>query len=195
MSVVPVDLESVDMRLQACFLDMMDFANLLNSRSNRSKLEPGAFQGMIIFSCYRLLRICSINSSATLDPLSRALYLGLLAFLATLLLQNDRQRRLFYVALREQFIAAVDDLDSIQPIDPGSMAWILLIGGIAILDENSMHRLLPKLFACIARLGSSDWDKISLSLDSFPWIGIIHDKPAVRLLKPILDERATNDVV
>ncbi|OQU94001.1 hypothetical protein CLAIMM_00426 [Cladophialophora immunda] len=104
---------------------------------------------------YRLLHMTF--ATGTLDA---AVRLGLLAFSSQVFLQlpDVRVRR---TSLSTAYQECLVGLDILKEQWPPLLLWLLIVGGVAVLDEP---------------VGS--WNDFRNMMDSFMWIGLLFDKPA-----------------
>ena len=155
---------------------------LLSPSSSEEKLEAYNFQEIIIATCYRLLEIKPLNSSDdSVHPVADAIYLSLLSFMTTLLIQIGRQRYLRYDLLSSKLITALKSPEFQAAVDPATHLWILVIAGISVLGQDDFIWLTPRLTQVAERLACTEWGFLRQHLGNYPWISSVHDKPASHL--------------
>ncbi|EKJ76408.1 hypothetical protein FPSE_03407 [Fusarium pseudograminearum CS3096] len=159
-----------DWRLQNAFKDLRDFSALANKLSpGAQKLEPEAFQEIMLSIQYRLLQL---DFSSHPDPLQEALRVGLLAYESTIFLQIQKTK-LKSESFEIQFREAIQGI----PVQGEAVAnvklWLLLIGAIMVF-EGSEEWLVQSIRSLAGRQG---WDEVRERVREVMWIDVIHDGP------------------
>ncbi|OAP63908.1 hypothetical protein AYL99_03135 [Fonsecaea erecta] len=121
---------------------------------------------------YRLLHMSF--ATGTLDA---AIRLGLLAFSSQVCLQlpDFRVRR---TSLSSAYQECLFALDMLEEQWPPLLLWLLIVGGVAVVDEAGGTWLKPWLKSTIERCGVDSWTSFQEMMDSLMWIGLVFDKPA-----------------
>jgi hypothetical protein len=118
---------------------------------------------------YRLL-----NLSFETGSLDEMIRLSLLAFTFGIFLQwqGIRQRPLH---LRKAYKKCLFVFKRMDDVIPRILLWILMVGELSVFDESDHHWLRPRLQAAIALCGVRSWSEMRDILDSFMWIGLVHE--------------------
>ena len=91
-----------DPELRDVLVDLMSVSRLFNDDRAFVRLDPYAYQEILISVCYRLLHRHPLVCDGPWNDNENACYLGLLALATTLLFQYSRSRRLSYDLLAEK---------------------------------------------------------------------------------------------
>jgi hypothetical protein len=162
--------------------EVIRLAELINSSTSTGKLNAYAFQDVITTTCYRLLNIKPLsNNTYKMDPVAEAVYLALVSFMTTFLIQIGRRRYVRYELLSCKLTEALNNPIFQGAIDPATHLWILIIAGISVLDENDCIWLKTRLTEVSQIFARTDWEFTRRILEKYPWIGKLHDEPALSL--------------
>lgn len=144
------------------------------------KLRPAHFQVLVTTLCYRLIAICPVAAAASprgLDhPVAAAVHLALLSYMTTFFITLGRYRLTPYDLLAARLRDALDDPGFKRSVDPATHLWILVVGGISVLDGDA-DWLRPRVVAAADAFGTTDWRFARRLLSKYPWIGDLHDQP------------------
>lgn len=129
---------------------------------------------------YRLLDIKFETGS-----IAEALRLGLLAFSSHIFLQWQDIRRPYI-----QFSAAYKDclvsLKSLDGVSSHIVLWLLMVGGVSVFGASDDEWLKPWLRANSQLCKVRSWPAMRGVMESFIWIGALHDKPGKDLFESAL---------
>ncbi|KAJ6109982.1 hypothetical protein N7486_002217 [Penicillium sp. IBT 16267x] len=176
--------ENIDQYLWHILLDTMYICSLFND-PGRKTVDYMIFLEVLISICYRLLKFRSLRDASTLFDKQSAHHIGLITFMMTMFLQNDRCRLINYSLVPICLKNALQDELSRQHIE--FSFWLTIIGGIWISDELESEWIALKLRNGAQRLGLTSWEDARRFVCRYPWINGLHDHPG-----RILWERAHN---
>ena len=168
-----------DFTLQQVFKDLMSVSCLLNHNTACFRLEPFAYQEILLSVCYRLVHRYPLahKGYGYGNDHEELLYLGLLAFMTTLLFQHAF-RRLSYPLLTERLCSAIE-----RSLNRGSMndqmtLWLLVVGGISVFD-NADNRawLVSHVKRYLSKLQIGTWSALRDEICDFPWFNMVHEDP------------------
>ncbi|KAI1771129.1 hypothetical protein F4818DRAFT_213531 [Hypoxylon cercidicola] len=110
---------------------------------------------------------------------SEAIRLGLLAFSSSVFLHWG-SLGLSYTHLTSEFRGC---LIRLSPSFPSSqlLLWLLMVGAVSIFDTADDAWLKPLWIASMRCSGIDSWDRMQDLLNSFMWIGLVHDKAGKRV--------------
>lgn len=123
---------------------------------------------------YRLLP--SLHAKQPISETDKLWHLGLMAFLATLLMEFNRQSS-DYEHLSEGLRDAIHSFSDTGPQSKQLLMWCIFIGGVSVLDVGGQERLKALLTETCDDCQIHNWTDVRAALCSFPWIGILHDAP------------------
>lgn len=166
---------------------MMEMIAVLRSSATLAKLNHFAFEDIITSLCYRLIAVNPISAPKLADPLSEAIHLGLVSFMTTMLVQFGGERRLQYELLADKTRSALDNPDFLGVVDPATHLWLLVMAGVSVIRDKDRAWLLPKIAAIVDELKVRDWTGALNLLGWYPWLNVLHDKPARELWNLGLD--------
>ena len=126
---------------------------------------------------YRLLRI-----RFDVGCLNEAVRLGLLAFASNIFLHpqslapsDDR----YSAAYRTCALALEED----DATSTHFRLWLLTVGALSALTRSNNACMIPLLRASLERAGIQSWGEMQHILESFLWIGHLHDKSGKDVLQ------------
>lgn len=159
---------------------MSDFTNIINLAVESGQcISVDTFLDTMASVMYHLLDLDLDENSA-----DEALRLGLLTFSCSVFLHWHRLG-MSYPRIKAAFRDCLLKLGGLH-ISSSLALWMLMIGAIALFDAKDDWWFKP-LFASHLKLCQIDsWDKMLRLLESFMWVGLIHDKPA----KIVFDSQA-----
>lgn len=175
--------DNLDPYLEDIFLDAMDICSLFNQLGGKT-VDYTIFLEVLISLCYRLLRFRSLHDANILADNQSAYHIGLVVFMMSLFLQNDRCRLINYILIPTCLKNLLQD-ELRQDMELSF--WLLMIGGIWISDEPEHKWLNPKLRATAHWLGLTCWDDVKRSVCKFPWINGLHDQLGRSLWERVQD--------
>jgi hypothetical protein len=109
-----------------------------------------------------------------------AVRLGLLAFSSHIFLQWQD------ISLSYQYFPTTykDCLVGLESVDDSSsrvLLWLLTIGAISVFRESDDVWLKPWIRENIHSCELESWSEMQDILDSFMWIGLVHDEPGKKI--------------
>ncbi|KAJ5805923.1 uncharacterized protein N7503_003525 [Penicillium pulvis] len=173
-NVRPSPLENIDPYLQDILSDAMSVCSLFNEIGSKS-FNYIVFLEVLISLCCRLLKFRSLHDANTLLDSQSAHHIGLITFMMTLFLQNDRCRLINYSLVPVCLKSALRDDLYEQNIELSF--WLTVIGGIWISDEPENEWIASKLKMGAQRLGLTCWEDAQEIVYKYPWINGLHDQP------------------
>jgi hypothetical protein len=168
-----------DFTLQQVFKDLMSVSCLLNHNTACFRLEPFAYQEILLSVCYRLVHRYPLAQKGYGygNDHEELLYLGLLAFMTTLLFQHTF-RRLSYPLLTVRLRNAIESLFNRDLINDPMTLWLLVVGGISVFDNADNRTWLVSLVKrYLSRLQISTWSALRDEISNFPWFNMVHEGP------------------
>lgn len=109
------------------------------------------------------------------SSVDEAIRLALLAFSSSLFLPW-KQLGLSYPHLRSQLKACLLRLDP-QKASTAQFIWMLMVSAVSVFDFRDYPWLQPLLFVNINRCDIHCWSAMRNLLQSFLWVGLVHDSP------------------
>lgn len=174
----PTPLENIDPYLQNVLSDTMSICSLFNEIGSKN-FDYIIFLEVLISLCCRLLKFRPLRDASTLLDRQSAHHIGLITFMMTMFLQNDRCRLINYSLVPVCLKSALRGDFHEQNIELS--LWLTIIGGIWISDEPENEWIAPKVRMGAQRLGLTCWEDARKFIYKYPWIGGLHDQPG-RLL-------------
>ncbi|KIX92143.1 uncharacterized protein Z520_12136 [Fonsecaea multimorphosa CBS 102226] len=166
-------LSALDEELATVWRAMKGFCLQINRAARtKRKLSEEILPEATASVMYRLLHM-----SFSTGSLEAAIRLGLLAFSSQVFLQlpDFRVRRTSLSAAYEESLVGLDILEEQWP---PLLLWLLIVGGVAVIDEPGSVWLKLRLKSAIERCGVVLWDDFRDMMDSFMWIGLVFDQAA-----------------
>jgi hypothetical protein len=177
----PKVLNALHSVLQGVAKDSVILARRVNG-SVGGELHYREFQANVISICYRLLDFSSLNSPVFNNTLDLSVYLGLTAFVVTIMLQFGNRRFLRQQLLEERLRSFLlhEDYIGQNRLDSSLMLWLLFIGRLSILEDGDETWLLPRMAMEIDELGIEDLPGLFEQLTLYPWIDILYNRTVER---------------
>lgn len=163
--------DNIDNRLARSWEAMKNFCSQINSAAQTKRKFPEELLLNTMASVmYRLFHM-----KFELGSVNEALRLGVLAFSSHVFLQwkDDKRAYLHFPAAYRDCLVS---LRSWETIPSRLLLWLLMIGAISVFTKDEAW-LKPWLRGNIDLCGIQSWNEMRDSLDSFLWIGYLHDKP------------------
>lgn len=171
---LPSGIDGLGRELGHVLTDTMAICTLYNDPSLTFRLDPHAFHALVVALGHRLLHIHTLGAPPLTSPLERAVHIGLVTFVTTLMLQFGRRRYLEFKLVKKRLRETVEGLDE---KDGGVRLWLLFMGGVAVEGGGrAWYR------DRIGALGMKEWADVRAVLGRYPWIGAIHDEGGHGLL-------------
>ncbi|KAJ5552674.1 hypothetical protein N7494_002052 [Penicillium frequentans] len=169
----PTPLETIDPYLQDILSDAMSICSQCNEVGSKP-FDYIIFLEALISLCCRLLKFRSLHDASTLLDSQSAHHIGLITFMMTLFLQNDRCRLINYSLVTVCLKSALRD--DLYEQNMGVSFWLTVIGGIWISDEPENDWISSKLQIGAQRLGLTCWENAQEIVYKYPWINGLHDQ-------------------
>jgi hypothetical protein len=178
----PRTLNALHPVLQSVAKDAIVLAKRVNGSDDR-ELHYREFQANVISICYRLLDLSSLNAVVFNSTLDLSCYLGLTAFVVTIMLQFGNRRFLRQQLLEERLRAFLLDGNNFKrnSLDNSLMLWLLFIGRLSVLEDGDEIWLLPRMAKEIDELGIEDLPGLFEQLTLYPWIDILYNRTVERI--------------
>lgn len=173
-----------DKSLRSVHMDLMLLSTLLNINPE-ARLDPHAFQELVISICYRLLHRSPLAAAETLNGYDSAVQMGLLALMTTVLFQYGHPKRLSYDLLAAKLRAAIKSAADCKTTDSVWLLWLLFVSGTTVLRTTDDHWLFPLIKQSLCSLQLDRWQDVRAELQKFPWISSLHDRAAKHLWQDI----------
>ncbi|OTA55494.1 hypothetical protein K449DRAFT_175142 [Hypoxylon sp. EC38] len=195
-------LQTLDNDLATAWRTTAQFTTLINhATATHRKLPKEVLLDAMASITYRLLHISfpsTSTSTSTSTSLSEAVRLGLLAFSSNIFLQWAGVRlpyTYFPAAYRNSLlnfnltlefpVSIPDDDDGTRSTNslPRLLIWLLTIGSVSVFNDSSDSDvwLKPWLRVNLEVCGVRSWVAMREVLDSFMWVGLVHDMPGKAL--------------
>ncbi|KAE8355137.1 hypothetical protein BDV28DRAFT_129564 [Aspergillus coremiiformis] len=108
--------------------------------------------------------------------IAEAIRLGLMAFSSHVFLQwHDNPQS--YPRLSETYRDCLRSLKSLSGVSSHIMLWLLMAGAISVFNDSDDDWLKPWLRANAQLCNVNSWAAMRDSMESFLWIGVVHDQP------------------
>ncbi|OGM47778.1 hypothetical protein ABOM_003239, partial [Aspergillus bombycis] len=176
-------LEHIDDDLARTWSIMKRFCVLVNKAIGaQQRLSMEFFMETMTSVMYRLLHIKFETGS-----IAEAIRLGLLAFSSHIFLQWQDIRRQ-YVQFSASYKDSLVSLKYLDGVSSHIVLWLLMVGGISVFGTSDDEWLKPWLRANSQLCKVKSWPAMRGVLESFMWIGVIHDKPGKALFESALSQ-------
>ena len=174
-------LSNLGCQLKAVHEDLKGFCQYLNDISESKRLNPTDFEDALISMAYRLLYLYPLGTKRPESQLENAYQLGAIAIVWTLLFESGRLHRTPYNLLAAKMQDSADMLVTTETGTNLLQLWLLFVSGISVMGSNEKEWLHCRIKRCTSALNLEDWPSTRELLGTFPWITLIHDKPARKL--------------
>ncbi|KAL7953566.1 hypothetical protein V8C34DRAFT_296612 [Trichoderma compactum] len=156
--------------LHDILVHMMGATSLFN---NGVKLDLETLQEMILSIGYRLTQFSSSEEDRRLWRLQDSYHIGLTIWTMTVFLHGGRRQILDYKRLDRRLKEILDS--DLEDHNPELALWLLILGGVWVLDGYDEHWLPSRIRLMAMRLNIRSWDKVYTIVGHFPWIHALHD--------------------
>jgi hypothetical protein len=171
----PTFLNGVDSQISDAWKSMSQFCSVINfAKDSRQYISLETYLDTMASIMYRL-------ASMSFEPGSNSemIRLSLLAFSCSVFLQW-RPLGLSYAYLSTKYQAGLVRVASSHP--PSEfLVWLLMVGAVSVLDPINDTWLKSMLAINIDCCNVESWDRMEALLDSFMWIGFVHNASAKKL--------------
>ncbi|GMG41021.1 unnamed protein product [Aspergillus oryzae var. brunneus] len=171
-------LENIDDDLARSWSLMKRFCVLVNiAIRKQERLSMDFFLETMTSVMYRLLQLKFETGS-----IGEAIRLGLLAFSSHIFLQwRDIQRP--YIQFSASYKESLVSLKSLNGVSSDIVLWLLMVGRISVFGTSDDEWLKPWLRANSQLCTVHSWPAMRDVMESFLWIGALHDKPGKDLFE------------
>ncbi|OIW23440.1 hypothetical protein CONLIGDRAFT_637397 [Coniochaeta ligniaria NRRL 30616] len=168
-------LSDMDDDLSRAWKVLSEFCSVINyAIDSGQRISTETFLDTMASVMYRLTDIRFEPGSS-----DEALRLGLLAFACSVFLQW-KHLGLPYSHLTSALRTCLTTTTSL-PITPELLLWLLMAGAVSVFNDADDRWLKPMLLANMVLCEIDSWSKMQHLLQSFMWIGLIHDRSAKRM--------------
>lgn len=171
----------LDSALSCIAADVSTLADFLNSENKQHKLQPTAYQDLVVDLGYRLLEYKPLDGEESQDTLQAALHLALTAFMTTFILQFGHKRRIRFQNLSVHLKEALNKPWTCEPANRTFLLWAAVIGGIAEIESDDHPLLLAEIKRTADGLGIHDWESLQRVLLQYPWVRLLLDDSAKKI--------------
>lgn len=166
--------ENLNPYIREIIVDAMGICSLFNDIGNKT-VDYIVFLEVLTSLCYRLLKFRSLRHAITRLDKQSAHHIGLIIFMMTLFLQNDRRRLINYNLVSIYLKKALEDELCDQNVE--FFFWLAIIGGIWISDEADNKWIAPRIRIGAQQLGLASWEDARKIICKYPWVNGLHDQP------------------
>jgi hypothetical protein len=185
---VASDARVYDPELRGVFVDLMSISCLFNDGGREVRLDPFAYQEILISVCYRLLHHHPLGGDGYDNDNENACYLGLLALVSTLFFYYRQPRRLPYDLLAERLRHGIERALCNKLVEGTTLLWLLFAGGISVFDDSDQAWLIPRIKTLLTTLNINSWRTARSKIRTLPWIDVAHNKPGEELWQAVVLE-------
>jgi len=166
--------EGLDERLLDILLDIMIMSILFNGNNYGEKIDLFLFQELLISVCYRLMAFDAVENKKRC-AVQDGYQIGLTLFMMSLFLQYGRRRVLNYDNMTQR-LKRILESSTLRGEDE-FVLWLLMTGGVWVLDDADMEWLHPKIKAHAEGMGLRSYEEVLECVEKYPWIGKLHEEP------------------
>lgn len=177
-----------DTVLRDVLIDLMSISYFFNDSHVFVKLDPYAYQEILIVVCYQLLQRNPLLCEGFEDVNENACHLGLLVLVTKLLFQHGRSRKFPYHLLLERVRFSIQSSLSNKLVAETTRLWLLFVAGISVFGDTKLMLLMPQIRILLSGLNIDSWENARKTIKTLPWIDAVHDKPGKELWQTIVCE-------
>jgi hypothetical protein len=174
--------------LREVLVDLLSISCLFNDDSRVVRLDPFAYQEILISVCYRLLHRHPLAGDGYDNDNENACYLGLLALISTLFFYYRQPRQLPYDLLAERLRHGIESALCNKLVEETTLLWLLFTGGISVFDDSDQAWLIPQIKILLFTLDINNWRAARSRIKTLPWIDVAHDKLGEELWQAVVLE-------
>lgn len=168
--------------------EVLKVTKMYNSRTEHTRIRASDFRTISTQLRYRLLDIHLQGNPFAMDPITRAVYLGLNAHTVMY------DIAFFPVGMPfKQFFEfmkyALSDPEFQSTVDTGTHLWLLITSAISVASINDYAWLAPRIKAVAAEYGRNDWGFIKEVLEPFPWIECLHEEAGAEYWASVFEQQ------
>ena len=181
LSILARNARVYDPVLQGLLIDLMSISHFFNDSHVFVKLDPYAYQEILIALCYRLLHHNPLLREGFGDLNEDACYLGLLALVTKLLFQHGRSRRFPYDLLAKRLRHTIQSSLISRQVEETTCLWLLFVAGISVFSDTDWIWLMPQIRSLLTELDIDSWENARNRIKTLPWIDTVHDQAGKEL--------------
>ena len=174
--------------LREVLVDLLSISCLFNDDRRVVRLDPFAYQEILISICYRLLHRHPLAGDGYDNDNENACYLGLLALISTLFFYYRQPRQLPYDLLAERLRHGIERALCNNLVEDTTLLWLLFAGGISVFDDSDQAWLIPQIKILLFTLDINNWRAARSRIKTLPWIDVAHDEPGEKLWQAVVLE-------
>ncbi|KAF3904478.1 hypothetical protein AA313_de0202647 [Arthrobotrys entomopaga] len=179
-----------DINTQTVFRDLLCVSRFFDTTHEaHPKLEPFAFQEVLISASYRILSAYPLATKRPSSAPENACQLALLAMITTMLMRSAHHEKSCYLLIANLLESAIDRLLCEPKTDETFLLWLLFMAGMAVPDMQYDGWLLPEIKKCIDKLGLDSWVSANHVLTGYPWIRLFHQASGEELWDKAMEEQ------
>ncbi|KAI1452420.1 hypothetical protein F4805DRAFT_30156 [Annulohypoxylon moriforme] len=163
-------LEGINDELVTTWRVMEGFCSLINlAAKSKTRIPKEMFLDVMASVMYRLL-----NMEFDTGSMNELIRLGLLAFSSSVFLQWKYMRMSYphFSALYEDCLMRT----MVSNMPPQLQLWLLMVGAVSVFTKADEEWLRPWLHQIMNSCEIELWTDMQDILDSFMWIGLVHDE-------------------
>lgn len=174
-------MRTLDSSLHDVLSDISSLAWMLNGGLGPEiQLNGYIFHDVLLLFGYRLLDLSSLGGPRPSRWLANTLQASLVVFMSSFLtglggiLPDFPPLSKLARSLMQDFPGGGTDEQEVY-------LWTLFTGSISIFSKQDDAWLIPRIQKTILALDLHNWEDVSRLLSKFPWVHVLHDKPALAL--------------
>ncbi|EXJ66962.1 uncharacterized protein A1O5_09608 [Cladophialophora psammophila CBS 110553] len=163
------------------------FCSTINSAAeHKRQLPKETLLKAMAALMYRLIWMNSFDPTS----LDEAVRLSLLAFSSNIFLdwQNVKPSHAY---LRHTYQNCLLNLSLPSALSPQFLLWMLMIGSLSTFNPADAAWLMPWMRVTIELCEAHTWSQLHRQLKAFPWIDVLHDKPARAMFDAALSSQTS----
>lgn len=171
--------DDIDEELSRVWKVTSEFCSVVNfALGSKQRITTEIYLDTMNSILYRLL-IMRFEAGSV----NETVRIGLLAFSCSAFLQWGRLGMSY-----SYFTALARDAFQRLPfsfVSPQLQSWLLMVGAVSIFDKQDDVWLKPLLLVNVSRCKIKSWSNMQDLMQSYLWIGLLHNKPARRIFDSI----------
>jgi hypothetical protein len=179
------DAQVYDPELRQVFVDLMSISRLFNDKHAVVRLDPYAYQEILISVCYRLTHHHPLAGDGYENDNENACYIGLLALTSTLLFNYNQPRRLAYDLLAKKLRNAIERALYNKLVEETTFLWLLFAAGISVFNASDQAWLIPQIKTLLCTLNIDSWPTARSKIKTLPWIDAAHETSGKELWQAV----------
>ncbi|KAF2876646.1 hypothetical protein BDV95DRAFT_602616 [Massariosphaeria phaeospora] len=155
--------------------DIINVTSLFNDRQPSQEVDLFSFQEIFVSISYSLIEFDSMQDRKELSTTHASYHVGLTIFMMTFFLQYGRQRIMKFESITQRLRTVIER--GLMDDKKDLMLWLMMMGGIWMLDDADVNWLAPKVRCLAQEMGLRSWDEVIIHIIKYPWIHDLHDEP------------------